>query len=384
MIADPELSGAALLLGTEAHSVLAAALEAAGERLHTSRPSQVRYRPGRSITVTYRAELDRRPGGMPSIATLVAMAGGDLPEGALTLEGGGITVGVWRYPNDPLLPGLRHVVDAGRRAALLADLGLDADVSGLRTRSYRPTRRAVVELTTTAGRWFAKVVRPGKLAPLVRNYEAAADAGIAPPLLALAPEHGLIVTREVGGAVMRDRLGSGPALPGPDALTGLLDRLPDAPRRVAGPVERLDDHARLLAAISPNVAPLLAGLAEEAATAPAGEQVPVHGDFHPGQVAIRDGDAVALLDVDTLGTGRREHDLATMLGYLHAREADGDQTVAPYRERLQAAFDAPGLRIVTAAAVAGFATMPFVAQQPDWPAGVERRVRRAVTLAAAG
>ncbi len=359
--------------------MLAAALSAAGERLESAEIAQVRYRPGWSVTASYRARLG------DGSALLVAHAGAGIPDGAVLLDDGELQVGVWRYPNDPVLPGLHHAVDGELLPRLLRRLGVTARVAAVRRRAYRPTRRAVVEVTTDRGTLFLKVVRPGSAAALAAHHERIAAAVEAPRLVGAVLDLGVLVLNQVPGIPLRDllRTGSPPALPAAGELLALLDRLPPLAGRAAGPLARAAGHAELLATVVPGLAGRVGALAAAPAPAPVGDAVSVHGDFHPGQVIVRDGVAAGLVDVDAAGTGERIDDLATMLGYLASAAADPEPPagLARYGAALAAAFagksDPGELQRRVAAAIAGFATMPFVAQRPHWPELVRRRVDRA-------
>lgn len=365
--------------------MLAAAVAAAGERLHSVEIAQVRYHPGRSITASYRVGLAGGP------ALLVAHGGARMPAGAVVLDDGEVRVGVWRFPNDPLLPGLPHAVDGTLLPPLLARLGIGGKAEGVRRRAYRPTRRAVVEVVTHRGPLFLKVVRPERAAALAERHVAIAAALEAPLLVAADLDLGLLVLGSVPGVPLRDLLrpGATAALPAAARLLGLLDRLPPLAIPAPGPLQRVAHHTGLLAAVVPDRAAQLHELAIGLRPGRAGPLVPVHGDFHPGQVMVRDGDPAGLVDVDAAGTGERADDVATMLGYLAATTADADPAgrAAPYAAALAAGCAGlvePGeLRPRVVAATLGFATMPFVTQRPGWPALVRRRVESA-TAAAAG
>ncbi len=365
--------------------MLATAVAAAGEQLHSVQIAQVRYRPGRAVTVSYRSGL----GGGPAL--LVAHAGAGMPDGAALLEDGASQVGVWRYPNDPMLPGLPHAVDGQLLPALLGRLDVPGRVERARRRAYRPTRRAVVEVTTDRGPLFLKVVRPHRAATLAERHVAIDAALEAPPLVAADVDLGVLVLGAVPGVPLRDALLAGvpAALPAAAGLVALLDRLPRLETRAPGPLQRVAHHAGLLAAVVPDTAARLHELASLLRSGRTGPMVPVHGDFHPGQVMVRDGAAAGLVDVDSAGTGERADDLATMLGFLAATAADSDPPgpATAYGAALAAGCNGlvePGeLRPRLAAAILGFATMPFVTQRPGWPALVRRRVERA-TAAAAG
>lgn len=152
----PELR---LLLGTDAASVLEAAVGAAGGVLERWRPRQVAHQPARSTVVQYRADV-RWAYGSCTAETVVAATGSKTSLGAAVLDDGTNQVALWRWPFDPSLPGLSAALDKARVAALLDDLGASGEAVQLRVRAYRPGRRAVVEATGRRGRLFLKVVRP--------------------------------------------------------------------------------------------------------------------------------------------------------------------------------------------------------------------------------
>ena len=69
----------------------------------------------------------------------------------------------------------------------------------------------------------------------------------------------------------------------------------------------------------PAVAPQLSWLTGQissglAGVAPGNE--PTHGDFHEGQLFVAGGVITGVLDVDTVGPGRRADDLACLLAHL--------------------------------------------------------------------
>ena len=103
------------------------------------------YRPGRRIAVRYAARVTW-PDRSVTEETLVATAsrGGEAPTGIpVDLAGG--TIGVWRWPDDPSLPGLRRATDASYVRGLLDEIGGPPGQLALSTRSYWPGRRAVIE-----------------------------------------------------------------------------------------------------------------------------------------------------------------------------------------------------------------------------------------------
>ena len=109
------------------------------------------------------------------------------------------------------------------------------------------------------------------------------------------------------------------------------------------------------------------------------DDAPTHGDFHEGQLQVAGGRIVGLLDVDTLGPGRRVDDLACLVAHLSTVQ----RMSRIQAERLQGLLDAwvpvfdravdpAELRLRSAAVAVSLATGPFRAQDPDWQEATTR------------
>lgn len=222
---DGEARGLELLTGVDAAGMLAAALRVSGGELVSCRARQVVYQPGRGTTVSYRARV-RWPDGEVREEMLAACTGGG-PAGALVLEDGPDRVAVWRFPHDPDLPGLAAACDEVAVAGLLDDLGLGGGPVRLRTRAYRPRRRAVVEAVGSRGRLFIKVVRPDRVEALHDRHRLLVHSGIpAPQSLGWTPQ-GILVLQALPGRTLRQTLRSRTTLiPAGADIVALLDRLP--------------------------------------------------------------------------------------------------------------------------------------------------------------
>ncbi|WP_409332292.1 hypothetical protein [Trujillonella humicola] len=379
-----------LLLGAGASDVWAAVLEPLGGRAAGLRAVTVTLRPDGSATVRYRADV-RWADGRTTRESLAAATGSRIPPGAAVVEGPGddgaaVAVALWRWPHDPALPGLAWASRAAGAADRLATLGVDTRPLRLRLRAYRPGRRAVVEATSPAGRWFLKVVRPDAAPALAARHGALSSAVPVPPVVA-ATDDGVLVLPGLGGTPMRAALAGDPAqLPPPEDLSALLDALPPveapAPRRdPTDPVPRARAHATVVGLTCPQLRPRLARLTDAVAAA-AGPQplVPVHGDFYEAQLLVDGGRVVGLLDVDTAGPGARVDDWATLLAHLAllGQLAADPAPVAAYRARVQAflapRFPAGELCARVAGVLIGLATGPFRVQQAGWAAATEARV----------
>jgi hypothetical protein len=380
---DPSVPALETLLGDAAGSLLGGVLAEAGGRVHGRSISQVRYVPGRSVTVHYRVDVAWGD-AEPTRELLVAAAGIPVPSDTPVFAADGVEVAVWRFPNDPFLPGLHIVADAERASGLLGQLGAPGHVSEVRTRAYRAGRRAVVELTTHGVKVFVKVVRPGRAERLHDKHVWLSTHVPVPLSLGWSADHGLVALQAIPGRTLRAALEAGSRrVPGPDSLVGLLDRLPAADPdgdTVAGPRTRVAEHARLLSAVAPGLGGRIAAIVECLQADPAPDLDPVHGDYHTSQV-LTDGERITgLVDVDTAGAGSRIDDLASLLAHLAtlSSTSSAKAEMDRYGAGLMAAFDRMvdpvELRLRTAAAVFGLATGPFRVQLPRWREDTERRV----------
>ncbi|MGY1813234.1 hypothetical protein [Blastococcus sp. SYSU D00820] len=378
-----------LLLGPAAGELWSAVLAPLSGRLADLRAGTVSLRADGSATVRYAADVAWADGRVTR-ESLAATTGTRIPPGAAVLQGeaGGrpVSVGLWRWPHDPALPGLAWAASAARAAERLAGLGLDVGTPRLRLRAYRPGRRAVVEVTSPAGRWFLKVVRPQAAGALADRHRALAGAVPVPPVVG-ATGDGVLVLPGLPGTPMRTALAGDPgALPSPAALEELLDTLPAVgtpPGRQdpTDPGRRLRAYATVVGLTCPELVPrldrLVAAVTASAGTAPV---VPVHGDFYEAQLLVDGGRVVGLLDVDTAGPGARIDDWATLVAHLALLEhlATDPAPVAAYRARVERHLAGrepePQLRARVAAVLVGLATGPFRVQQPDWAAATEARV----------
>lgn len=381
-LADPALPELELLTGDDALELMSAALAEAGGRPTKLDIAQIRYVPSKSVTVQYRVDVTWSDGNTTR-EIYVASAGLEVPGEVPVIAGEGISVALWRYPDDPFLPGLATAADRTKVQQLLAQLGVATDSVRLRTRAYRPGRRAVIEVKAPQARVFIKVVRPPRVATLQRIHTSMSDAMQIPQSLGWSADDGLVVLQAMPGKTLRKAVESGTKrLPGAGQLEVILDVIPSGETKtVPGPRHRAADHGRLLAAVLPDEADRIGALVEALSVdEPAGRQVPVHGDFHASQVLVR-GDAIlGLIDVDTVGTGARSHDYGNFLGHLATLGliSPARKNIHRYGADLLEVFDRTAdptqLRLDVAGAIFGLATGPFRVFEKQWPAQTARRL----------
>ena len=372
----------AVLLGVDSPGFLGAAVGAAGGTLISSRPKQVYHQPRQGAIASYAARVRWRDESV-SDETLVACTG-DLPAGALVVESGSDRVAVWRFPNDPDLPGLASAHNEAAVARLLAELGLGDGPVRLKVRAYRPRRRAVIEAVGDHGRLFVKALRPHRVEQLHDRHRLLVASGVPAPHSLGWSNDGLLVLQALPGRTLREAIyaNDGP-LPSGEAILALLDRLPAelaaGPRRGSW-LDRVNHYATIVGAIVPDEADRAHRIADAiSAEAGVGPTVAVHGDFYENQLLVHGTTISGLLDVDGARAGDRLDDLACLLGHLSVlaqidrRRASALNAVgAGYLASFEHAVDPADLRYRTAAVVVSLVTGPHRVQATGWPETTQR------------
>jgi aminoglycoside phosphotransferase len=379
----PELR---LLLGPDAAGLLAAVSETAGGSLVSWRPRQVSHQPNRSTVVQYRAGM-RWANGDTTSETFVAATGDRVPaDGAAIFDDGSTRVAVWRWLQDPYLPGLADALDPGKVGSLLDDLGIDGGAIQLRTRAYRPGRRAVVEATGRRGRLFLKVLRPERIEALHDRHRSLAQTLPVPESLGWS-DGGVLVLTALPGDTLRTALRSSrnPA-PAPEAIVSLLDRLPaelaqESPRRDL--LSSARHHGEIIAATVPRAAERLETVLDALAIGDDDDPGPLtaaHGDLYEAQLLVDRGRIAGLLDIDTAGAGLRVDDLANFCAHLSvlAQMSDRPRQIRRFGAALLAHAERHHPRAVLrrriAAGVVGLATGPFRVMEAGWENNTVRRL----------
>lgn len=397
--------GAEALTGPAAGRLLATIIDEDGGTLTDWRVRSVHRRGSSGLAVVHEVRLTDRGGRHRDRLYVTHVSTRPVPDGAVRIEVDGIGVHAWPFPDDPYLPGLRAAVNRAEAARLLRRLGREppdgATTPAIRTRSYRPTRRAVVELRPgpdlppaayvklLGGRTQQRIQRRAqRLATVHRRLLPAVPV---PPVLEVARGAGRVVLGPLRGTTLRAALREGGRLPDPGALAGLLQRfhaqpaLPDGadPDRFAG----IGRHVTRLRDRLPARAADLDRLARVAATV-GGPRGTVHGDLHDGQVLVADGEITGLLDVDGAGTGTIAHDLGRLLAHLDASRLQAPDLAARVDVHVAAVAEAvadlaPARDVAAAAAAAwvGLATGPLRVASPGWRRQAGARIDRALVWA---
>ncbi|WP_205857538.1 phosphotransferase [Phytoactinopolyspora endophytica] len=382
-----------LLTGPDVAELLAAALAPAGAQLLGWSVRDVDHRPGRRTTVSYTVKVSW-PGGpreeiLGATATPRNTDGAVAADDRLIVTDGGHEIQVWRFPFDPELPALAAMCFPDTATKVLRALGVDADRVQLKVLSYRPRKRAVVQVGSGSGRWFVKVLRPAAVDDMRRRHTLLTDAGLPVPVCRGWSDDGLLVLSELPGMSLRSALDDeGAAACEPGELVSMLDGFPDEllrlPRR-----QPWADHAAHYAGVIASALPAEAAGAYAIATEVAaalrryddGPDEPTHGDFYASQLMVGEGRVTGLLDVDTAGPGRRVDDLSCMLAHLSlltvidtadARGARG--ALRSWIPEFDRRVDPSELRVRTAGVIVSLATGPFRTQEADWERATSARL----------
>lgn len=344
------------------------------------RPLQAVYRPQKRLTVLHTVPIDQA-GERRNELLVTDSRGAELD--ATVVDDGESQLAVWRMANDPFLPGLAKMLDPQARAAFTAALGLPSAETA-RVRSYRPGRRAVVELATDRPIAYVKVVEPRRVQRLIDAFTALESVDGVARCHGWSIDDGLLVIEALHGTALDTAIRQQQPLPPADALLHQLDALPDLDGPVVEHGRALRDQAKLLGALLPHRAHDIEQLSDAFAdVAPTGDRQTVHGDFHAGQVITADGQIVGLVDVDRAGLGHRADDLAMFLAHLQvlALDADPKALAATYLQHLyddwSTVVPVADLRLGIARSLFSFAPGGFTAQALDWQRIAERRLEAA-------
>lgn len=206
---------------------------------------------------------------------------------------------------DPRLPGLPGALEKGRLVG------------------YRHGRRAIVATPMT----FIKIVRPSRIDALVERHSALAEAASCfdvPAVLDAKPD-GRVELQTMTGRSLHQRLRDEPACAVDDigAVVAGLHAQPVSPHL---PVRRTDDPQTWVAISRRAPTTHLPAIERTAASLPpleARDEVMVHGDLHDKNIFCAEARRVsgrpALIDLDGLGLGAPEDDIANLAVHLELR-----------------------------------------------------------------
>lgn len=252
------------------------------------------------------ASFDHEPSGDVIWA---AQVDGAAPGGSVSIGTDVGDIGVWRYPNDPALPGLRDAVTEGGLTDVIAAVAPTVDTHVVHVVSLAPLQRAVVRVGQPGQAVFVKVVPPWRVDDVAGNHRRAGEAGLpVPHVLRTDSDRGIVVLSEMPGAPLAEHLENGLALPDPGDMWMMIERIAKA--------------------------------------------VGTHGDLHDRQLLVdHAGRIVGIVDLDDAGDGDLLDDLARLVAHIAARGSthpEQGQRVASFVDEIVSTFsrhvDRDGLR----------------------------------------
>lgn len=379
--------GAELLASTDVGDLLKAAAQRGGGQLVSWTLDHMDTHPNRSTTATYAASVEWPYGQRDEIFGVSARASGltETDARAEVFADGEREVAVWLYPHDPDLPGLTRAAYASSVADLLtstgaASPGLDPESLSLEMVTYRPRRRAVLRVVLPDGVcYYVKVLRPSVWGGVKERHDLLQAAGVPSPPVRAATDDGLLLLPELPGTSLARAVFTEPNPCTAEDLIGVLDAMPhrvaQVERRPAW-ADSVEHYATIVAVAMPweeeRLARIVSHIQAELGVIPPGNE-PTHGDFHEGQVHVAGGRVVGILDIDTVGPGRRADDLACLIAHLSTIQHMRPEQAAKVRALLQAwvpvfdrRVDPVELRLRAAGVIISLATGPFRGQEPDW------------------
>lgn len=287
--------------------------------------ASVHHRPGAGVSIVYRVQYAV---GETRVKEHLVASTVSLPPtpGVAVLHHDDQAVRVWRRADDPFLPGLSACLDVGEVARWLRE---DPPDPGARSHllSYRPTRRAVIRYVSGQRTCYLKVLPEAKVTRLERRHEMLAAGGVPAPHVLGRPHPTVLMLAASRGRPLAEAIATARShpedLPDPQEILAWLDRLPaevlDLTRRASW-VDRIDFHAAAARSALPDqhtrIDAVEQAVRDALARRPRPPTVPTHGDFYEANI-FTDGPRVSgVIDLDSLGPGAREDDLATLLGHM--------------------------------------------------------------------
>lgn len=388
MVTPDDPDGSGLLTSRRIEALLEAVVERAGGVLQSWSMDHVDANPGFSTTATYAAQVHWPYGDREELIGVSARTSGRAAsdERAQLFTVDGREVAAWVYPADPDLPGLERAAYPERMADLINDEGLlDRPISAgqisLGMIGYRPRRRAVLKCAVSDPRvtFFVKVQKEHTFNETLHRHRLLSSAGVPSPVVRSATRDHILVLDELPGRPLAKAIFDQEQPCTAESLIGLLDAMPGEVSHLARRPpwsDAVDHYAGVITAAMPDQAGRLGwmcGLIHDGLDLIEVGMEPTHGDFHEGQVFVAEGQPSGILDIDTIGPGRRADDLACMVAHLSTvQRMNAEQAAAVHRlirtwvpvfdERV----DPVELRLRAAAVIISLATGPYRGQEPNW------------------
>ena len=252
---------------------------------------------------------------------------------------------LYRYPEDPHLPGLSEAASVEGAVRLLNKYVLSFPARRLRVDMvrYRPGNRAVLRHRLGKFNFYVRVMWPETVGPLLEAGRLAEHSGFALPRVAGHwTEGGVIWLSEIPGKNLRGHIRRGHQ-PAPDALLDGLERLWNVPveSRDIRPFNLAGAYRRAKRAFTRVLPEGESGLPELGAATQALDPFVeswrpshmAHNDFYDDQMLVLPDGRIALVDFEEAGPGDPMLDVGNFLAHLRwgahfGREKEADAVAA--------------------------------------------------------
>ena len=303
-------------------------------------------------------------------------------------------VRVFRFPDDPDLPGLASAADPETALTLVKKHVMSIPPRRIRVEvvRYRPGNHAVLRHWLGKARFYARVMKPPAMAAFLDAAELVARSSFSVPRIAGCWREGSVVwTSEIPGQNLRQYIRAGKQ-PDPDALLDGLESLWSVPAEagngrpfnlsgryrsakqeiknaVRDHVDARREFDRAVAALDPFIRPW-----QPTGTA--------HNDFYDDQMLVLPDGRLVLVDFEETGPGDPMLDVGNFLAHLRWSAMSGTEKRAAFRMEYHGIFkDAALVRfgwdereLALREGVCLFRTciFPVIRPRPDWAERLQR------------
>ena len=303
---------------------------------------------------------------------------------------------VFRYPDDPYLPGLRLAASAVDAPQLLSKY-VDFSPHRLRVDAvrYRPSSRAVLRHIATwqqrrLGRatFFVRVMRPRRTQRLLAAADLVQHCGfVLPRIVGTWEEGGVVWMTRIRGETVRNLIRKGEA-PEPQRILDGLEKLWSVPMgsgrgQILALPAGYQMTSRLLSQLlqgeeAGRVFERVSGVLGQFAHAWQPSTM-AHNDFYDDQMLVTPEGEIALVDFEEAGPGDPLFDVGNILAHLRWMAWFGNATEAcdAYRHRMRSAalerfgWQPEDLAVREAFALFRLSSWPVDEVRPDWAQEVE-------------
>ena len=304
------------------------------------------------------------------------------------------TVRVFRFPDDPDLPGLASAANPETALTLIKKHVMSIPPRRIRVEvvRYRPGNHAVLRHRLGKARFYARVMKPHAMAAFLDAAELVARSSFSVPRIAGRWREGAVVwTSEIPGQNLRQYIRAGKQ-PDPDALLDGLESLWSVPTeegngrpfnlsgRYRGAKQEIKnavrDHVdarrefdRAVAALDPFIR----------SWQPTGT---AHNDFYDDQMLILPDGRLVLVDFEETGPGDPMLDVGNFLAHLRWSAMTGTEKRAAIRMEYHGIFKDAALgrfgwdehELARREGICLFRTciFPVIRPRPDWAERLQR------------